>query len=53
MFGNVGKENSIKKIRLTSKLMTSQPGLQAIPIHILSNVSQTKSNRAMKFDKFK
>ena len=53
MFGHVGKKNSIKKIRLTSKLMASQPGLQTIPIHILSNISQTKSNQAMKFDKFK
>ena len=29
----------IKKIRLTPKFMTSQPGLQTIAIHILSNIS--------------
>ena len=30
--------------------MTSQPGLQTIPIHILPNISQSKGNQAMKFD---
>ena len=29
--------------------MTSQPGLQTIAIHILPNISQSKSNQAMKF----
>ena len=29
--------------------MTSQPGLQTIAIHILSNISQSKGNQAMKF----
>ena len=29
--------------------MTSQPGLQAIAIHILSNISQSKGNQTMKF----
>ena len=29
--------------------MTSQLGLQAIAIHILQNVSQSKGNEAMKF----
>ena len=29
--------------------MTSQPGLQTILIHILSNVSQGKGNQIMKF----
>ena len=29
--------------------MTSQPGLQTITIHILLNISQSKSNQAMKF----
>ena len=29
--------------------MTSQPGLQTIPIHILPNISQSKGNQAMKF----
>ena len=30
--------------------MTSQLGLQTIAIHILSNISQSKGNKAMKFD---
>ena len=29
--------------------MTSQPGLQTIAIHILSNILQSKSNQTMKF----
>ena len=29
--------------------MTSQPGLQAVPIHILPNASQSKDNQKMKF----
>ena len=29
--------------------MTSQPGLQTIPIHILPNISQSKDNQTMKF----
>ena len=29
--------------------MTSQRGLQAIPIHILLNISQSKGNQTMKF----
>ena len=29
--------------------MTSEPGLQAIAIHILPNISQSKGNQAMKF----
>ena len=43
------ENNLITKIRLTSKLMASQPGLQTIAIHILSNISQSKSNQTMKF----
>ena len=46
----VCRENSlILKIRLTSKFMTSQPGLETIPIHILLNVSQSKNNQTIKF----
>ena len=30
--------------------MTSQPGLQTIPIHILPNTSQSKGNQTMKLD---
>ena len=29
--------------------MTSQPGLKTIAIHILPNISQTKSSQTMKF----
>ena len=44
------RENGlIRRIRLTSKLMASQPGLQAIMIHILFSISQSKSNQIMKF----
>ena len=38
----------IRKLRLTSKFMTSQPGLHTIPIHILTNISQSKYNQTMK-----
>ena len=31
--------------------MTSQPGLQTIAIHILSNISQSKDNQTMKIEK--
>ena len=44
------KENGmIRKISLTSKLTTLQPGLQTIAIHILPNISQGKGNQKMKF----
>ena len=47
-FGDVGK-SLIRKIRLTSKFMMSQPGLQTIAIHILPIISQSKGNQTMKF----
>ena len=31
--------------------MTSQPGKQAITIHILPNISKSKDNQTMKFGK--
>ena len=44
------RENGlIRKVRLTSKFMASQPGLPAIVIHILLNISQSKGNQTMKF----
>ena len=46
----IWKNDSIRKIKLTSKFMTSQPGLQTIAIQILSNTSQTKSNQTMNVD---
>ena len=36
-------------IRLISKIMTSQPGNQTIAIHILPNISGSKTNQAVKF----
>ena len=43
------KNSLIRKIRLTSKFMMSQPGLKAIPIQILPNISQSKGSKTMKF----
>ena len=43
-----GKNGLIRKIRLTSKFMTLQPGLQTIAIHIFPNISQSKSTQTMK-----
>ena len=43
------KNGSMRKIKLISRLMTSQPGKQTIPMHILTNVSRSKSNQGMKF----
>ena len=48
LFGHVGKTAWLEKIRLTSKFMASQRGLQTIAIHIFPNISQTKGNQAMK-----
>ena len=41
-----------RKLRLISKFMASQPGLQTIAIHILPNISQSKGNQTMKFGQF-
>ena len=48
-FWSCGKNGLIRKMSLTSKIMTSRPGLQAIPIQVLPNISQTKGNQIMKF----
>ena len=48
-FWSCRKNDLIRKIRLTSKFMTSQPGLQTIAIHTLANISQSKGNQTMKF----
>ena len=37
-------------MRLISKFMTSQPGKEAITIHILSNIFRSKGNPTKKFD---
>ena len=38
----------IRKIRLTSKFMTSQPGKQTIAINILPFISRGKDNQTVK-----
>ena len=38
----------MRKIRSTSNSMTSQPGQQTIAIHLLTNISRSKGNQAMK-----
>ena len=48
-FVHIEKNGLIRKIRLTSNFMTSQPGLQTIAIHIFSNISQSKDKQALKF----
>ena len=44
------KNDLIKKKSLLSKSVTSQPGEQTMAIHILTDVSRTKDNQAMKLD---
>ena len=45
----MSRNGLIRKIRLISKFMTSQPGYQTISIQILTNISRSKANQAMKF----
>ena len=47
-FWSIKKNGLIRKIRSTTKFMTSQPGEQTIAIHILTNISRGKSNLSMK-----
>ena len=47
-FWSCREKGLIRKIRLISKFMTSKPGSQAITIHILHNISQSKDNQTMK-----
>ena len=42
------KNGLFRKIRLISKLMTSQPDKQTILIHIFPNISRRKCNQTMK-----
>ena len=49
-FWSCRKNGLIRKIRIISKFMTSQPGYQTIEIHILPNISRRKSNQTMKPD---
>ena len=39
----------IRRMRLISKFITSQPGLQTIVIRILASISRSKGNQTMKF----
>ena len=48
-FWSCRKNGLIRKIRLTSKFMMSQPSLQTIAVYIIPNVSQSKYSQAMKF----
>ena len=43
------KNSFIRKIRLISKFMLSQPGKQTITIYIFPNTSRSKGNKTMKF----
>ena len=45
------KNGWIRKVRLISKFMASQPGKQIVAIHILPNISRIKDNQTMKFGK--
>ena len=45
----VWKNGLIRKINLISKFVTSQSGYQTIAIHMLTNISRSKGNQAMKF----
>ena len=48
-FRSCRKNDLIRKTRLISRFMTSQPGLQAIAIHVLPNISRNKDNLTIKF----
>ena len=39
----------IRKIKLISKFMPSQPEKQIIPMHILINISRSKGSKTIKF----
>ena len=43
------KNGMIRKMRLISKFMTSQPGRQTIAINVLSDIIRSKDNPAIKF----
>ena len=45
----VYQNDLIKKIRLVSNFMTSQPAYKIIPIHVFPNISRSKDNQTMKF----
>ena len=43
------RNDMIRKMRLISNFMTSQPGQQTIVIQILSNIVSSKDNQTIKF----
>ena len=45
----IEKTGLIRKIRLITNFMTSQPVSETTAIHILPNTSQSKDNQTMKF----
>ena len=45
----MGENGLIRKLRLISKFMASQPRKQTIMIPILPNISRSKANQTMKF----
>ena len=47
-FGHVVK-GSIRKMRLISNFLTSQPGKRTNVVHILLNISRRKDNETLKF----
>ena len=47
------KNGLIRKIRLISKFITSQPAKERITMHILSNISRSKGNQTLKFGQVK
>ena len=50
-FWSSRKNGLIRNVRSIPKFMTSQPGYQKIAVHILSNISQRKSNQTINVDK--
>ena len=48
-FSVMQQNNLIRKIRLISNSMASQPGKQTIVIHILPNISKSRGTQTMKF----
>ena len=50
-FSVIYKSGLIKKIRLISKFMTSQPEKQTVALHILPNISTSNGNQTVKFGK--
>ena len=41
------KNGMIRKIRLISKFVTSQPGWQTITMHVVPNIPRNKSNQTV------